>query len=73
MAKRHSEMCFVPMCTPKRGKPWFAVRCLDWSRKAALAQFLEGEPSSNWKDWRKCGWRIVKVRMHVVVGQPGHE
>lgn len=57
----YSEICFIPMCT-KKGKRWFAVRCLDWTAKDAKAKFLEND-TFEWSYWRKEGWRIVKVKV----------
>jgi hypothetical protein len=62
---KHVEAAFIPMKTPKKGKPYFAVRCLDWSANGAREQFCGGaiDPPHHWKESKKDGWRIVKVRV----------
>jgi hypothetical protein len=63
--KHHSETAYVPMCTPPKGAPWFAISFVRHARQNARADFIKAV-SGNGRGWRalsRQGWRIVRVKV----------
>jgi len=61
----HSENAFAPICTPLKGRPWFAISFIRHARQNARADFLKAV-SGNGRGWRALqsqGWRIVRVKV----------
>ncbi len=59
---RHREVAFVPMCTPKDGKPWFALEYVRWQQRHARDDFALNV-GEQWEALKKEGWRIVRVEV----------
>lgn len=65
-----TEYGYLPKCTPKEGKPWFAgcvtVGYSAQDTRVAFTKHCTGYPEYDpkcWDDLKKEGWRIVRVKI----------
>jgi hypothetical protein len=66
MISERSTFGYLPLCTPEKGKPWFAGNVtIGFTAGDARAAFVEacGQP---WEELKKEGWRIVRVKISAV-------
>lgn len=65
-----STFGYLPLCTPEKGKPWFAGNVtIGYTAGDARVDFTKactGNPHYETRDWealKKEGWRIVRVKV----------
>jgi hypothetical protein len=61
---KHRERAFIAKCTPKKGKPWFAISSLRWQANEVRRFMTNGDPRGQARAWKLLkldGWRVVRV------------
>lgn len=60
-----STFGYLPLCTPEKGKPWFAGNVtIGYTAGDARSEFVK-TCGQGWEDLKKEGWRIVRVKVSV--------
>lgn len=63
MITEQTTFGYIPLCTPKTGKPWFAGNVvIGYTAADARAAFVE-LCGYTWDELKKEGWRIVRVKI----------
>lgn len=70
---RIKQFGYLPLCTPDKGKPWFAGSVsVGYSAQDTRVEFTKlcsGQSeyiTSEWEALKKEGWRIVRVAVSTV-------
>lgn len=63
MIVQHTTFGYLPFCTPKKGRPWFAGNVtVGYTANDARSDFVK-VCGQDWESLKKEGWRIVRVKI----------
>ena len=65
---KHEELAWIPMCTTENGS-WFWEAGISDLKRDARDNFV-AHCCVDWKELRKEGWKIVRVRLSCVDKNP---
>lgn len=62
---KQSTFGYLPFCTPKKGKPWFAGNVtIGYTAADARTEFVKA-CGQEWDDLKREGWRVVRVEVSL--------